>query len=479
MPSVAFHTLGCKVNSYETEQMRQQLLAAGFTEHAFAPGADIYIINTCTVTNVADRKSRQILHRAKEMNPEATVVAVGCYVEDARAALEADPLVDLCVGNEEKENLLEVLTNAMQATCESTSLRSARCARNSLGRSVSMSPVSEDLQENVSELSSATPALCARCRAFVKIEDGCNQFCTYCMIPYVRGRVKSRPAEEIIAEVQQLAAGGTKEVVITGIHVSSYGLDIDHPGKNLQTPMAAAAETNVRLLKLLREIDAVEGIARIRLGSLEPGVITADFLQGLSALQTFCPSFHLSLQSGCDKTLQAMGRKYSCADYAEKVQMIRASFPDASLTTDIIVGFPGETEADFQASLDFAEAMQFAKIHVFPYSRRKGTKADRMPDQLPQAVKKERVQRLLAVDAAAQAAFAARFIGREVEILTEEAVTVDGQPYMKGYTRSYVPAYLPDPAARLASNCVFIVEGEREKDGHLYLACLTNKKRVK
>ena len=421
----AFHSLGCKVNSYETDAMRKALTAAGCEEVPFAPGADIYVINTCTVTNIADRKSRQMLHRAKEMNPEAVVVACGCYVEDAAGKLKADPAVDILVGNAEKGQLVRILEQHFAAR-ESSAM-------------MSREPVKIGTVRSYEELGTV-PAR-EHTRGFLKIQDGCNQFCTYCMIPYVRGRVRSRKAEDIIKEVRALADEGCREFVITGIHVSSYGLDFDFPGENRQTPDASRAETNRRLLDLIRAIAAEEGVSRIRLGSLEPGVITEEFAASLAAIPELCPSFHLSMQSGCDATLARMHRKYRTADFAEKCGILRKYFADPAISTDIIAGFPGETEEEFAATAEFVRGIHFSRTHIFKYSVRQGTAAAKMADQVPEPVKKERAGELARIDRAARKAYAERFLGKELSVLFEEPAMRGGKRIMKGYSREYIPVY--------------------------------------
>ncbi len=421
----AFHSLGCKVNSYETDAMRKALLEAGCTEVPFAPGADIYVINTCTVTNIADRKSRQMLHKAKEMNPEAVVVACGCYVEDAAGKLTADPAVDILIGNAEKGQLVPILAEYFESR-ENAEL-------------MSREPVKINTVRTYTELGTV-PAR-EHTRGFLKIQDGCNQFCTYCMIPYVRGRVRSRRREDIIKEVRTLADEGCREFVITGIHVSSYGLDFDYPGENRQTPDASEAATNDQLLALIKEIAAEPGAERIRLGSLEPGVITEEFAASLAAIPEVCPSFHLSMQSGCDATLARMRRKYRTADFAEKCGILRKYFTDPAISTDIIAGFPGETEEEFAATAEFVKGIHFSRTHIFKYSVRQGTVAAKMDGQVPESVKKERAGELARIDRAAREAYAEKFIGKELSVLFEEPGVRGGKRIMKGYSREYIPVF--------------------------------------
>lgn len=423
----AFHTLGCKVNAYETEAMEEQLRRGGYEIVPFTENADVYIINTCTVTNIADRKSRQMLHRAREMNPEAVIVAAGCYAEDARDTLKKDHDVDLVVGNKEKASLFEILERYFSGEAEEETVP------------IEMTAAYDALFVTQTE---------GKTRAYLKIQDGCNQFCSYCMIPYVRGRVRSRRKEEILAEAERLASSGYQELVITGIHISSYGLDFLYPGENRQTPYAAEAETNHILLDLIRSVDTVPGVARIRLGSLEPGIMTQEFVEELSKIPSICPQFHLSLQSGCDRTLKRMKRKYDTASYAAIVASLREHFQNPAITTDIITGFPGEDEAEFAESEAFVNRIHFSRTHIFPYSVRTGTAAASMPNQNTNAVKHTRLKRLEAIDQKERADYAASFIGENVEVLFEELRNLDGRSFMMGHTREYVTAYCAQSGAK-------------------------------
>ena len=417
----AFHSLGCKVNSYETDAMRQSLLAAGYEEVPFAPGADLYVINTCTVTNVADRKSRQMLHRAKEMNPDAVVVAAGCYVQDAEDSLRADPAVDIIVGNHEKGMLPEILDAYFSDLMQSKGIAVSRISNVREYDELHFVPDGEHT------------------RAFLKIQDGCNQFCSYCMIPYVRGRVRSRRSIEILREAEKLVERGYREIVLTGIHISSYGLDFEYPGTNRQTPYASAAETNFRLLDIIREISEIDGIERIRLGSLEPGIITEEFVREIAKIHKVCPSFHLSMQSGCDGTLLRMRRKYSTADFAEKCALLRKYYEMPAIMTDIIAGFPGETEEEFSETLRFVSEIRFSRTHIFKYSVRKGTAAAKMAGQVPEKVKQARSAKLIELDKKERVVYAESFLGKKVSVLFEERAVVSGKKAFKGYTREYVP----------------------------------------
>lgn len=414
----ALHNLGCKVNSYEAEAMKQLLAEAGYEMVEFGVDtADVYIINTCTVTNIADRKSRQMLHRAKKENPEAVVVAVGCYVQEAGEKLLSDEAVDLIVGNNRKGQIVELLEQYFKEKNEGSLI------------DINKTKEYEKLSVNAST---------EHTRAYIKIQDGCNQFCTYCIIPFARGRVRSREQEDILREVKQLAKNGCREVVVTGIHLSSYGLDFDNTEYNSQ-PVPNAE----RLLRVLEEIDKVDGIERIRLGSLEPRIITDNFLDRLAALKKICPHFHLSLQSGCDATLKRMNRRYDTEEFYCGVEKIREHFDKPAITTDIIVGFPGETQDEFEITRQYLEKVRFFEMHVFKYSRRKGTMADRMENQVPDRIKNERSDVLIELDDRLSGAYRESFIGSREEVLVEEYVKVNGEEYAVGHTRRYMKVYVP------------------------------------
>ena len=406
MRKAAFHTLGCKVNSYETEAMQQLLEAAGYQIVPFAEGADVYIINTCSVTNVADRKSRQMLHRAKKMNPRAAVVAVGCYVQAKGAELKADEAIDVIIGNNCKMDLVTCLEEYFKEQ-----------AKDYL---IEISETHEYEELSIDKIAGHT-------RAFIKVQDGCNQFCSYCIIPYTRGRVRSRRPEAIVKEVRALAANGYREIVLTGIHLSSYGVDFD-------------GEMKMDLLQLIQQLHEIEGLVRIRLGSLEPRIVTADFVQALAALPKICPHFHLSLQSGCDATLKRMNRRYNTAEFAKGCELLRQAFEKPAITTDVIVGFPGETEAEFEETKQFLEAIRFYEMHIFKYSVRAGTKAAAMPDQVPESIKSARSDCLLALDRRMSLAYRKEYLGMERDILIEEMVTIEGTDYQIGHTREYIKA---------------------------------------
>lgn len=410
MRKAAFHNLGCKVNSYETEAMQQLLEDAGYEIVPFREGADVYIINTCSVTNVADRKSRQMLHRAKKMNPSAAVVAVGCYVQAAGAELKKDEAVDLIVGNNQKKDLVQILDNYF-ADHENS------------GEILDIGHSQEYEELHIRRIADHT-------RAFIKVQDGCNQFCSYCIIPYTRGRVRSRRPEDIEHEVRGIAEAGYKEIVLTGIHLSSYGVDFKD-------------EQQENLLTLIKRLDQIPGIERLRLGSLEPRIVTREFAKELARLRTICPHFHLSLQSGCDATLKRMNRRYNAAEYQACCEILREEFDNPAITTDVIVGFPGETEEEFAETERFLKAIHFYEMHIFKYSRRAGTRAADMPDQVPEGTKSVRSDILLALEKQQSLEYRGRFLGTEEEILLEEPIEIDGTKYMMGHTRQYVKGAVP------------------------------------
>lgn len=410
MRKAAFHNLGCKVNSYETEAMQQLLEDAGYEIVPFREGADVYIINTCSVTNVADRKSRQMLHRAKKMNPSAAVVAVGCYVQAAGAELKKDEAVDLIVGNNQKKDLVQILDDYF-ADHENS------------GEILDIGHSQEYEELHIRRIADHT-------RAFIKVQDGCNQFCSYCIIPYTRGRVRSRRPEDIEHEVRGIAEAGYKEIVLTGIHLSSYGVDFKDEQKE-------------NLLTLIKRLDQIPGIERLRLGSLEPRIVTREFAKELARLRTICPHFHLSLQSGCDATLKRMNRRYNAAEYQACCEILREEFDNPAITTDVIVGFPGETEEEFAETERFLKAIHFYEMHIFKYSRRAGTRAADMPDQVPEGTKSVRSDILLALEKQQSLEYRGRFLGTEGEILLEEPIEIDGTKYMMGHTRQYVKGAVP------------------------------------
>lgn len=412
MRKAALHNLGCKVNSYETEAMQQLLEKAGYEIVPFQEGADVYVINTCSVTNIADRKSRQMLHKAKKMNPDAVVVAAGCYVQAAAEELKKDEAIDLVIGNNKKTDLVEIL----EAYFEENGAVKPESV-------IDISHTNEYEKLSISKIADHT-------RAFIKIQDGCNQFCSYCIIPYTRGRVRSRAARDILLEVEQLVAGGYQEIVLTGIHLSSYG--VDAPG---------GEQTD--LLGLIQKLDGIPGLNRIRLGSLEPRIITEEFAAALAGLRTICPHFHLSLQSGCDATLKRMNRHYTTAEYADRCRILRKYFQNPAITTDVIVGFPGETEEEFEKTRAFLKEIHFYEMHVFKYSKRAGTKAAAMENQVPEPVKAERSEKLLALTKEMSEAYRKSFLGSRQEVLMEEKITIDGRDYLVGHTKEYIKAAIP------------------------------------
>lgn len=416
MKKAALHNLGCKVNAYETEAMQEMLENAGYEIIPFKEGADIYIINTCTVTNIADRKSRQMLHRARKMNPDAIVVAAGCYVQ-AQDGKEADPCIDIVLGNNHKKDLIEILEKYdLKRTAGAVEKRQDEKMTCTVAEIEDINKTREYESLHLTKPGDHT-------RAYIKVQDGCNQFCTYCIIPYARGRVRSREQEDVVNEVKSLAANGYKEIVLTGIHLSSYG--IDHDGER-------------HLLDLIRAVHEVDGIERIRLGSLEPGIITEEFADAISGLPKICPHFHLSLQSGCDATLKRMNRRYTSAEYYEKCRILRKYFDNPALTTDVIVGFPGETEEEFQESLAFVDKVDFYETHIFKYSKREGTKAARMEDQIDEQVKAQRSAAMIELGLKKKEAYERSFIGKTVEVLVEEDEVYEGKTVQAGHTKEYI-----------------------------------------
>lgn len=407
MKKAALHNLGCKVNAYETEAMQEILEQSGYEIVPFHEKADVYVINTCTVTNMADRKSRQMLHRAKKLNPDAVVVATGCYVQAKEG--EVDACVDIVIGNNKKHELASILEEYFRA-------REGEQAGAGWKEIIDISHTPEYEEMRLTRTGEHT-------RAYIKVQDGCNQFCSYCIIPYARGRVRSRRKEDVVSEVRTLAESGYKEVVLTGIHLSSYGLDLDQ-GEDL--------------LSLICAVHEVEGICRIRLGSLEPRIITEDFVKTISSLPKMCPHFHLSLQSGCDETLRRMNRRYTTQEYYEKCQLLRQYFDHPALTTDVIVGFPQESEEEFEKSMAFVDKVDFYETHIFKYSRREGTKAAAMDGQVPEQIKNARSARLIALGRRKQQAYEERLMGTCVEVLMEEAVEREDGIYQVGHTKEYV-----------------------------------------
>jgi len=403
MKKAALHNLGCKVNAYETEAMQHLLEEAGYEIVPFTQKADVYVINTCSVTNMADRKSRQMLHKAKKNNPDSIVVAAGCYVQTSEKEVLNDLSVDIVIGNDRKHDLVRLL--------EEYSLDSVNDTVDDINDG------KHDFEELFIDQTKE------HTRAFIKVQDGCNQFCSYCIIPYARGRVRSRRFENVIAEVERLAANGFKEVVLTGIHLSSYGVDF---------------EEDTGLLELIQAVNAVKGIERIRLGSLEPKIVTEHFSSELSKLDKICPHFHLSLQSGCDATLKRMNRKYTTKEYERGCELLRKYFVHPAITTDVIVGFPGETEEEFEQTKAYLEHIHFYEMHIFKYSKRKGTRAAVMPDQIDEQIKAARSEKLIALGHDMSKEFRKFYIGKNEEVLFEEKAVIGDKEYFVGYTKEYV-----------------------------------------
>lgn len=403
MKSVAFHTLGCKVNAYETMAMEQSFREAGYEIAEFEGIADIYIVNTCSVTNIADRKSRQMLHKAKKNNPDAVVAAVGCYVQAAKEELLKDNAVDLVIGNNRKNELVSIVEEYIKDNARNNDI-------------VDIAHTNEYEEMKLGTQTEKT-------RAFIKVQDGCNQFCSYCIIPYTRGRVRSRKLKDCINEITKLAGMGYKEVVLTGIHLSSYGVDL---------------EEEVSLIDLIESVNGIEGIERIRLGSLEPRIITETFTERLEKCDKVCHHFHLSLQSGCDATLKRMNRRYNSEEYFEKCKMLREKLSDTALTTDVIVGFPGETEEEFLETKSFLERVNFYETHIFKYSRRAGTVADKMENQVPDDIKALRSDILLELDRKHQFEYNSSYVGRVMDVLFEEKDKLGGEEYYVGHTMNYI-----------------------------------------
>ena len=397
---VAFCSLGCKVNQYETNAMAQKFIAHGYEVVEFDEYADVYIVNTCTVTNVADRKSRQMLRRAKEINKDATLVACGCYAQVAKEELKKIPEIDLIIGNNEKNDIIQIVENHI--------------AQKGAEDLVS------DVMYKLDYVELGTTTYTEKTRAVIKVQDGCDRFCSYCLIPYARGHIRSRKIENVIEEIKKVAEEGINEVVITGIHIASYGRDFKGE--------------NIGLIDLLEEINKIQGLHRIRLGSIEPTIITDEFVERLSKLDKICDHFHLSLQSGCTETLKRMNRRYTTEEFKEVTKRLRAKFPNAALTTDIIVGFPGETDDEFNTTYEFLKDIAFYKMHIFKYSQRKGTKAAVMPNQIDGKIKEERSKKLIELSNENEYNYNKKYIGKQVEVLFEER---EGE-YLKGHTTNYI-----------------------------------------
>ena len=431
----AIHNLGCKVNSYEAESMREQLINNGYEMVDFSEKADVYIVNTCSVTNIADRKSRQMLHRAKKLNPEAVVVAAGCYVQEVGDELLRDNAVDIILGNNKKSNLAETLADYFKD--QSKNANFVDIGEEKLFEETPVETTDENIRVNV------------------KVQDGCNNFCTYCIIPYTRGRIRSRSISEIQKEVKGLAKKGYKEIVINGINLSSYGLDKTE---------TSSSDEKISLIELLEKLNEIPGIERIRMSSLEPRVISSDFVERLKKLEKICHHFHLSMQSGCDETLKRMNRHYTSDEYFEACLRLRNAFDDAAITTDVIVGFPGETEEEFEKSYDFCKKVGFADLHVFKYSKRKGTKAADMPNQLTEKQKHERSEKLIKLGKEMSEAFRNKFLGEEAEVLFEEKCILSGEEYYIGHTRQYLKVCVKSDENLVGKNMKVLIDKPLESE---------------
>lgn len=421
-------TLGCKVNQYESEAMIKLLSDADFQIVDFKEKADIYIVNTCSVTNIADKKSRQMLHRAKKNNPESVVIACGCYVQAAGEELLKDGAVDIILGNNLKTEIVSVINDYFE--------------NNGFDRERLEDIASERCFENmhITETTETT-------RAYIKVQDGCNQFCSYCIIPYVRGRIRSRSIEDCVAEITELAKNGIKEVVLTGIHLSSYGMEkgfgLSDTAKDYLETTQKDSDKKLPLLDLIEAVADIEGILRIRLGSLEPRIITDEFLKRIAGIKKLCPHFHLSLQSACNDTLKRMNRHYTIEEYMDKCELIRKYFDRPAITTDVIVGFPGETDEEFEITKKNLEKLNLYQMHIFKYSRRGGTVADRMPDQVDEKVKAARSDVLIEMTTCHEEEYEKSFEGEVLSVLVEEKITKDGKEYYVGHTPNYIRAELP------------------------------------
>ncbi|MDE6606467.1 MAG: tRNA (N(6)-L-threonylcarbamoyladenosine(37)-C(2))-methylthiotransferase MtaB [Lachnospiraceae bacterium] len=449
MKSVALHNLGCKVNAYEMDVMQQMLQEKGYKIVSFDEQADIYIVNTCTVTNIADRKSRQMLHQAKKRNPDAVVVAVGCYVQTGKEKVLLDEGIDLCIGNNKKKELILILETFLNER-ENISLNEdlkekdlvseggskANTLKGSLKGDKTLHDTSIiDINHTLEYEELKLTKTAEHTRAYIKIQDGCNQFCSYCIIPYARGRVRSRKAEDILSEIQGLVKNGYKEIVLTGIHISSYGIDF---GEENEQTEGIKYTGKSRLLGLVREIHKIEGLERIRLGSLEPRIISEEFVREISRMEKICPHFHLSLQSGSNATLKRMNRHYTAEEYYEKVKLLREAYDHPAITTDVITGFPGETAEEFEETRKYLEKISFYEMHIFKYSKRQKTAAAAMKEQVPDEIKQERSAVLLELQREQSKRFRERKIGAFAEVLFEEKKEIGGRSYQVGHTAEYI-----------------------------------------
>ncbi len=437
MKKAALHNLGCKVNAYETEAMEELLKKDGFTIVGFDEIADVYVINTCSVTNIADRKSRQMIHKCKKLNPSACVVATGCYVQNFGKDIPEELGADIILGNNKKNDLVDRIHDYFRDLDKSDG------------------PIVDYIDINKEKVAYENMVIqkdSEHTRAFVKVQDGCNQFCSYCIIPFARGRIRSRDIDDVVAEVTILASNNYKEVVITGIHLSSYGENADY-----------------NLIDLIEAVAKVDGIKRIRLGSLEPQIVTEEFAKRLSSIDKMCPHFHLSLQSGCDTVLARMNRKYSIDEYTKGVDILRRYFDNPAITTDVIVGFPGETEEEFIATEQFVKRISFYEMHVFAYSKRAGTKAATMKNQLPNSVKKERSARLISISKDSTKQYELAHIGKTLDILFEEKVNIDGDDYYIGFSKEYIKCAIRVEEGIDYSNMIVKATAKEFMSKHLYL----------
>lgn len=450
MKTVAFHNLGCKVNAYETDIMQQKFLENGFRVVPFSQKADIYVINTCTVTNIADRKSRQMLHKSKANNPDSIVIAVGCYVQTDEEGVRKDAAVDIAIGNNRKADIIEIL-NEYLATHDSALTESDNDDAYCDIIDINKTSVYEDM--TLVETGERT-------RAYIKIQDGCNQFCSYCLIPYARGRVRSRDMEDIVSEIKGLCDKGYQEFVLTGIHISSYGIT---------TPNDLSGN---KLAELIVKVGNIPGVRRLRLGSLEPRVVTENFCKAISGLGNLCPHFHLSLQSGSDNTLKRMNRHYTAEEFKQGVKLLRQYFNDPAITTDVIVGFPGETEEDFTDSYNFCKEIGFFEMHIFKYSNRKGTVADRLPGQISETVKGERSDEMLKLEASLSHDYRERHIGKTYEVLFEDRKKINGVYYQIGHTPEYIKVAAREEAS--LNNCIKKVTPKMFLDAETLIASVDN-----
>lgn len=440
---VAFLNLGCKVNSYETEAMQQLMKNSGYDIVDFDDIADVYIVNTCTVTNIADRKSRQMLHKAKKNNPDAVVVAAGCYAQASKDKLEEDLSIDLIVGNNMKKDIVTVLNEYYMDH----------------GKNEAVININQDQEYEELKIDSLTE----KNRAYIKIQDGCNQFCSYCIIPYTRGRVRSRKQEDVVDEVKRLVANGYKEVVLTGIHLSSYGIELKK-NENPDDVEDYLKEETMPLLQIIMKLSEIDGLERIRLGSLEPRIITDYFAKILSENTKLCPHFHLSLQSGCDETLKRMNRKYDTKEYYESCELLRKYFDNPAITTDVIVGFPGETQEEFDCTKEFLRKVSFAEMHVFKYSVREGTRAQSMSNQVQDQIKQIRSSELIELNDMMHKEYQDSFVGKLEKILVEEEITVDGTLYQIGHNERYIKFAFQSETSYINEIVSVSVTGRLSKD---------------